>query len=120
MKPSSSATPSQDLVSQMTNEYCLELARGLARKALSVTTTPHPNLQSSIIQGGLGNSPIPGIQQNEDIFGYRFEICRHCLFTDPLEVRFGKDGINNNNDNDDDNDDKDAVVARIERALALL
>ena len=81
MKPSSSATPSPPLVSQMTNEYCLELARGLARKALSVTTTPHPNLQSSIIQGGLGNSPIPGIQQNEDIFGYRFEICRHSLLT---------------------------------------
>jgi hypothetical protein len=59
MKPSSSsssapATPSQDLVSQMTTEYCLEYARGLARKALSAatTTTPHPNLQSSLIQDG--------------------------------------------------------------------
>ncbi|MGB8035812.1 MAG: hypothetical protein WCF03_18515, partial [Nitrososphaeraceae archaeon] len=111
MKPSSSAPPSEDLVSQMTTEYCREFARGLARKALSITSVPHPNLQSSIIQGGLGNS-ILGIRQNEDIFGYRFEICKHCLFTDPLEVRFGEDGTNNNNNN---NYDEDAVVARIER-----
>jgi len=98
----------------MTTEYCRELARGLARKALSTTTIPNPNLQSSIIQGGLGNS-ILGIRQNEDIFGYRFEICKHCLFTDPLEVRFGEDGTKNNNNNNDDNYDEDAVVARIER-----
>ena len=114
MKPSSSAPPSEDLVSQITTEYCREFARGLARKALSITSVPHPNLQSSIIQGGLGNS-ILGIRQNEDIFGYRFEICKHCLFTDPLEVRFGEDGTKNNNNNNDDNDDEEAVVARIER-----
>ena len=111
LKISSSAPPSQDLVSQMTTEYYREFARGLARKALSVTIS-QPNLQSSVIQGGLGNYPIPGIQQNEDIFGYRFEICKHCLFTDPLEVRFGKDGTKNINNENDDNDD---VVARIEQ-----
>jgi hypothetical protein len=110
LKTSSSAPTTEDLVSQMTTEYCRELARGLARKALS-TTILEPNLQSSVIQGGLGNYPIPGIQQYEDIFGYRFEICKHCLFTDPLEVRFGKDGTKNiNNENDDDD-----VVALIER-----
>ena len=116
MKPSSSAPPSEDLLSQMTTEYCREFARGLARKALS-TTILEPNLQSSIIQGSLGNNAILGIPQKQDIFGYRFEICEHCLFTDPLEVRFGEDGTNNNNNNNNnnDNDDEEAVVARIER-----
>jgi hypothetical protein len=114
LKTSSSAPPS-DLLSQMTTEYCREVARGLARKALSVTTILEPNLQSSVIQGSLGNNAILGIPQKQDIFGYRFEICEHCLFTDPLEVRFGEDGTNNNNNNNDDNDDEDAVVARIER-----
>jgi hypothetical protein len=89
MIPSSSAAPSEDLVSQMTTEYCRELARGLARKAVS-TTILEPNMQSSAIRGGLGNNPILGVSQKQDIFGYRFEICEHCLFTDPLEVRFGE------------------------------
>jgi hypothetical protein len=77
MKPSpssSSATPgqSQDLLSQMTNEFSLEYARELARKAVSATTTttPQQNMQSSIIQGGLGNNSILGVQnKQEDIFG---------------------------------------------------
>ena len=112
LKTSSSAPPSEELVSQMTTEYCRELARGLARKALSTATILEPNLQSSAIQGGLGNNPILGIPQKQDIFGYRFEICEHCLFTDALEVRFGEDGTNNNNNNDDE---EEAVVGRIER-----
>ena len=45
----------------MTTEYCRELARGLARKALSTTTILEPNLQSSVIQGSLGNNAILGI-----------------------------------------------------------
>ena len=60
LKTSSSAPPS-DLLSQMTTEYCRELARGLARKALSTTTILEPNLQSSVIQGSLGNNAILGI-----------------------------------------------------------
>jgi hypothetical protein len=97
MKPSSSATPapSQDLLSQMTTEYCLEFARELARKAVSATTTattPQQNMQSSIIQGGLGYNSILGVQrkQEEDAFGYRFKICKDCLYTASLQVRFGK------------------------------
>jgi hypothetical protein len=65
LKTSSSAPTTEDLVSQMTTEYCLEYARGLARKALSAatTTTPHPNLQSSLIQdGGPGNNSILDVQ----------------------------------------------------------
>jgi hypothetical protein len=100
MKPSSSSTsaPLQDLLSQMTTEYCLEFARELAHKAVSVATTtaitPQPNMQSSIIQGVQHKQ-----QQQEDVFGYRFEICKDCLFTEPLKVRFGRDQTKDNNNN---------------------
>jgi hypothetical protein len=109
---SSSAPPSEDLVNQMTTEFSLELARGLARNVLS--NTPKPNSQSSPIQGGGPGNPILGVQQKEDVFGYRFEICKDCLLTQPLEVNFGKDGTNNNNDNDNDNHNHNAI-GRIEQ-----
>jgi hypothetical protein len=123
MKPSTSSAsasaPPQDL---LTTEYCREFARELARKAVSAITTtttttiPGSNLQSSIIQGGLGNNHILGVQhkqqQQEDVFGYRFEICKDCLSMEPLQVKFGKDGTKDNNNNDDPVDD---VVARIEQ-----
>jgi hypothetical protein len=133
MKPSSSSASSapQDLLSQMTTEYCREFARELARKAVSAITTttttiPGSNLQSSIIQGGLGNNNhIVGVQhkqqqqQEEDVFGYRFEICKDCLSMEPLQVKFGKDGTKDNNSNrnsNNNNDDPvDDVVARIEQ-----
>jgi hypothetical protein len=129
MKPSSSSAsaPPQDLLSQMTTEYCREFARELARKAVSditttTTTIPGSNLQSSIIQGGLGNNHILGVhkqQQQEDVFGYRFEICKDCLSMEPLQVKFGKDGTKDNNSNrnsNNNNDDPvDDVVARIEQ-----
>lgn len=122
MKPSSSSTsaPLQDLLSQMTTEYCLEFARELAHKAVSVATTtaitPQPNMQSSIIQGVQHKQ-----QQQEDVFGYRFEICKDCLFTEPLKVSFGKDGIKDNNDNSSNNNSNNSnngaveVVPRIEQ-----
>jgi hypothetical protein len=123
MKPSSSsssatpAPPSQDLVSQMTTEFSLEYVRELARKAVSATTsttTPQPNLQSSLIQGGLGNNSILDVQnKQEDVFGYRFKICKDCLLTHSLQVRYGKD-VTKDNSNNDDNDTAD-VVARIEQ-----
>jgi hypothetical protein len=68
VKPSfsSSAQPSEDILRQMTTEFSLELARGLARKLLSPHTS-QPNLQSSLIQGGGGNgglgNPIFGITE---------------------------------------------------------
>jgi hypothetical protein len=126
MKPSSTSSsssatpaPSQDLVSQMTTEFCLEYVKELARKAVSAatstTTTPQPNMQSSLIQGGLGNNSILDVQnkQEEDVFGYRFKICKDCLLTHPLQVRYGKDGTKDNSNNDDD--DTADVVARIEQ-----
>ena len=133
MKPSSSssssATPTQDLVSQMTTEYCLEFARELARKAVSATATsisttiPQQNMQSSIIQGGLANNLILGVQhkQEEDVFGYRFKICKDCLSTEALQVRFGKEGTkdnnknSNSNNNNNNNNDSVEVVSRIEQ-----
>ena len=131
MKPSSSVlAPPQDLLSQMTTEYCREFARELARKAVSVATTTattsQPNMQSSPIQGGLGYNPILDVQhkqqQQEDVFGYRFEICKDCLYTEPLKVSFGKDGTkdnNNNNSNNSNNNNNNNgpvdVVARIEQ-----
>ena len=134
MKPSSSSSvsassaPPQDLLSQMTTEFSLELARGLARKAVSATataTTPQPNMQSSIIQGGPGNNPILDVQykqqqEQEDVFGYRFEICKECLSTEPLQVSFGKDGTkdnntNNSNNSNNNNNDSVDVVARVEQ-----
>ncbi|HEY5630526.1 MAG TPA: hypothetical protein VIR31_00220 [Nitrososphaeraceae archaeon] len=119
MKSSSSSTiPSQDLVSQMTTEYGLELARGLAHRTLSATstTTPQPNMQPSQIQGGLGNNSILDVQnKQEDVFGYRFKICKDCLLTHPLQVKYGKDGTKDNSNNDDDDDDDADVVARIEQ-----
>ena len=71
----------------MTNEYCLEFAREQARKAsaatsisttAATTTIPQQNMQSSTIQGGHGYNPILGLQhkQEEDVFGYRFKICK--------------------------------------------
>ncbi|HZA08360.1 MAG TPA: hypothetical protein VE619_11705, partial [Nitrososphaeraceae archaeon] len=133
MKPSSSSAsisaPPQDLLSQMTTEYCREFARELARKAASAITTttttiPGSNLQSSIIQGGRGNNHILGVQhkqqqQQEDVFGYRFEICKDCLSMEPLQVKFGKDGTKDNNSNRNSNNNNngpvDDVVARIEQ-----
>jgi hypothetical protein len=135
MKPSSSSAsatpaPPQDLLSQMTTEYCREFARELARKAVSVATTtattPQPNMQSSPIQGGIGYNPILGVQhkqqqqQQEDVFGYRFEICNDCLYTEPLKVSFGKDGTkdntnNSSNSNSNNNNDSVEVVPRKEQ-----
>jgi hypothetical protein len=114
----SSATPgqSQDLLSQMTNEFSLEYARELARKAVydATTITPQQNMQSSIIQGGLGYNPFLGVQnKQEDVFGYRFEICESCLSTEALQVRFGKDGTKDDNNNN--NNDSVEVVQRIEQ-----
>jgi hypothetical protein len=71
-------------------------------------------MQSSLIQGGFGNNHILDVQhKQEDVFGYRFEICKDCLLTDTLEVRFGKDGTKDNNNNN--NDGAVDVVARIEQ-----
>jgi len=102
MKPSSSpstsaAPPQQDLLSQMITEFSLEFAREWARKTVSAaTTTPQSYMQSSVIHGGPSYNPILGVQhkqqQKEDVFGYRFVICKDCLYTEPLQVRFGKDG----------------------------
>jgi hypothetical protein len=51
--------------------------------------------------------------KKEDVFGYRFEICKDCLSTEALEVRFGKDGTKDNNNNN--NNGAVDVVARIEQ-----
>ena len=100
MKPSSLLPPSQDPLTLMTIGYFEEFGRQLARETFSATTTtPQSNLQSSLNQDGLGNNLIMGIQQKQDIFGYRFKICKDCLLTDPLKVWFGKDGTKNNNNN---------------------
>jgi hypothetical protein len=64
---------------------------------------------------GPGNNSILDVQhKQEDVFGYRFEICKDCLYTDPLEVRYGKDGTKDNNSNNINNGTVD-VVARIEQ-----
>jgi hypothetical protein len=131
MKPSSStsvSSPAQDLPSQMITEFSLEYARELGRKAASSATTaitPQPNMQSSINQGGIGYNPILDVQhkqqEEDDVFGYRFEICKDCLFTEPLKVSFGKDGIKDNNDNSSNNNSNNSnngaveVVPRIEQ-----
>ena len=142
MKPSSSSSasatpPPQDLLSQMTTEFSLEFAREWARKTVSATTTttttttatpPQSYMQSSVIQGGLGYNSILGVQhkqqQEEDVFGYRFVICKDCLYTEPLQVRFGDDvtkdnnsssssnSSNNNNSNNSNNGAVDVVGRR--------
>ena len=77
-------------VTLMTTAYFQEI-KEMARKTLSATTTPQSNLQSSLIQGGLANNPNVGIQQKQDIFGYRFETFKDCMIIDPVEVSFGKE-----------------------------
>jgi hypothetical protein len=64
-------------------------------------------------------------QEEEDVFGYRFEICKGCLSMEPLQVRFGRDRTKDNNNNssnnsnnsntNNNNDPVDDVVARIEQ-----
>jgi hypothetical protein len=60
-------------VTLMTTAYFQKLGKETAHKTLSATPTSKSNLQSSLIQGGLANNPNVGIQQKQDIFGYRFD-----------------------------------------------
>ncbi|HZC21037.1 MAG TPA: hypothetical protein VE223_05290, partial [Nitrososphaeraceae archaeon] len=134
MKPSSSSSapaPQQDLLSQMITEFSLEYARELARKAASsaatttIASTPQPNMQSSPIQGSLLYNPILDVhkqqqEEEEDVFGYRFEICKDCLYTEPLKVSFGKGGTKDNSNNSTNNSNNnngavDGVVPRKEQ-----
>ncbi|MBV9179485.1 MAG: hypothetical protein JO297_20850, partial [Nitrososphaeraceae archaeon] len=125
-KPSSSTSapaPPQDLLSQMITEFSLEYARELGRKAASpatIATTPQLNMQASPIQGGIGYNPILDVQhkqqqqQQEDVFGYRFEICKDCLYTEPLKVSFGKDGTKDNSNNSSNNNSNNSNNGAVE------
>jgi hypothetical protein len=92
-KISSSASPSPpDLMTIMRTEFASELGRGLARNFLYPTQANRQSFNTNTINKVSQSSlyPFPTIGGDE-IFGYRFQICKDCLLIDPLAVCYSGD-----------------------------
>ncbi|HZD83918.1 MAG TPA: hypothetical protein VE076_13695 [Nitrososphaeraceae archaeon] len=88
MKSSSASASPPDSMTIMRTEFASELGRELARNFLYPTQANIPSFNTNTINKVSQSSlyPIP------TIFGYRFQICKDCLLTDPVAVCYSGDG----------------------------
>jgi hypothetical protein len=94
MKSSSAASSSSSpgLMTIMTTEFASELGRVLARNFLYPSQANKQSFNiNAINKASRSLHPFPLVEGNE-IFGYRFHICKDCLITNPLAICYPEDG----------------------------
>src|SRR5437764_13032744 len=93
MKSSSASESPSDLMTIMKTGFASELGRGLAHNLLYPSQANRHLFNTNTMNKVSSSSlyPFPTIGRDE-IFGYRFHICKDCLLIDPLAVCYSGDG----------------------------
>jgi hypothetical protein len=92
MKSSTESASTPDFMNIVKSEFASELGRGLARNLLYPTEANRQSFNTNTINK-VSQSLYPfRTIGGDEIFGYRFQICKDCLLIDPLAVCYPKDG----------------------------